>query len=181
MHQKSPFDIHGVIDCGVSFPVGVEFRLLFRSEANPVPGSVEADGGFVQARACGDEEEAEGESAGFSVGGGEGGAPGRFGGGEAEDEDCSSVFVCQFQIVRWCGNGRFHADRIAALLRFCPDEAAPIAQRECAGRSYTALAGTKYASFCGTYAAAHPMPGASPAPESTKTKAKKTLKSIFGK
>ena len=67
------------------------------------------------------------------------------------------------------------------VARFCPDEAAPIAQRECAGRTYTALAGTKYAPFCGTYAAAHPMPGASPAPESTKTKAKKTLKSIFGK
>jgi uncharacterized protein DUF3617 len=66
------------------------------------------------------------------------------------------------------------------VARNCPEEAAPIAKRECAGRDYTALAGTKYAGFCATYAAAHPMPGASPPPADAKSKAKKTLKSLFG-
>jgi len=69
---------------------------------------------------------------------------------------------------------------LAYVARNCPDEAAPIAQRECAGRDYTALAGTKYAGFCATYAAAHPVPGASPPPADAKSKAKKTLKSLFG-
>ena len=67
---------------------------------------------------------------------------------------------------------------LAYVARNCPDEAAPIAQRECAGRDYTALAGTKYAGFCATYAANHP--GASPPPADAKAKAKKTLKSLFG-
>ena len=69
---------------------------------------------------------------------------------------------------------------LAYVARNCPDEAAPIAQRECAGRDYTALAGTKYAGFCAAYAAAHPTPGASPPPADAKAKAKKTLKGLFG-
>lgn len=79
-----------------------------------------------------------------------------------------------------CAKAAAGESDLAYVARNCPDEAAPIAQRECAGRDYTALAGTKYAGFCATYAAAHPTPGASPPPADAKSKAKKTLKSLFG-
>ena len=74
----------------------------------------------------------------------------------------------------------------------CPAEAQAIAQRECAGRRYTALAGSKYQSFCGQYARSEMRGGAQAQPrqqpqqpqqqpETTKDKAKKVLKGIFGR
>lgn len=69
------------------------------------------------------------------------------------------------------------------LSRCCPGEAQAIAQRECAGRDYTALAGTKYAGFCVSYARKE-MAGSTQEKEAAKTeskteKAKKALKGLF--
>jgi hypothetical protein len=38
------------------------------------------------------------------------------------------------------------------LARHCPDEAAPLAQRECAGRTFTTPPAEQYREFCNTYA-----------------------------
>lgn len=68
------------------------------------------------------------------------------------------------------------------LGKHCPAEAQVIAQRECAGRDYTTLSGSKYYDFCRTYgeqsaAAAKPKDKKA---ESKKDKAKKALKGLFG-
>lgn len=66
----------------------------------------------------------------------------------------------------------------------CPVQAKAIAGRECAGRAYTSAGASKYAGFCLTYASDVMVGGANaptPPPESTKSKAKKTLKGLFGK
>ena len=71
----------------------------------------------------------------------------------------------------------------------CPPQAQEIAARECAGRKYTALMGTKYAEFCSVYAQ-EMMAGNDPAQdpaqqpaakEGAKEKGKKLLKGLFGK
>jgi hypothetical protein len=69
------------------------------------------------------------------------------------------------------------------LGKCCPTEARVIAQRECAGRSYTGGASSKYAGFCMRYASDLMAGGANDPnaekPETTKEKTKKTLKSII--
>ena len=73
------------------------------------------------------------------------------------------------------------------LAACCPEEGKALAQQECAGREYTALAGTKYASFCATYAAGAMAkdPAATTAAEQPKDspmkKGKKMIKGLFGK
>jgi hypothetical protein len=69
------------------------------------------------------------------------------------------------------------------LGRCCPAQAQGLAQRECAGRKYTAMTGSKYQSFCVTYAQNMEAGGKddpnAAKPESTREKTKKTLKSLF--
>lgn len=66
----------------------------------------------------------------------------------------------------------------------CPKETQELAQRECAGRKPSSLAGTKYYGFCMTYAS-ETLAGAQKdeeqekKPESKKEKTKKILKGIF--
>lgn len=82
------------------------------------------------------------------------------------------------------------AENLQFVAQQCPQQADEIAKRECAGRTYTALAGTKYAQFCGTYAQAM-LAGddaaqneeSKPAEtkETTKEKGKKLIKGLFGK
>jgi hypothetical protein len=67
----------------------------------------------------------------------------------------------------------------------CAEAAAKIAQRECAGRKYTELMGSKYQGFCTQYAkdvmdTGEPQ-AESPKAESKTSKAKKKLKGIFNK
>lgn len=67
------------------------------------------------------------------------------------------------------------------VAKCCPEEAKAIAQRECAGRDYTSMRSSPYASFCVTYARqglAEP-PAEAEKPESKAAKAKKTLKGLF--
>lgn len=69
------------------------------------------------------------------------------------------------------------------LGKHCPAEAKVIAQRECAGRDYTTLSGSKYYDFCRTYAE---QSGVKAEPKdkkaaSKKDKAKKALKGLFGR
>lgn len=82
------------------------------------------------------------------------------------------------------------SESLEFLGKSCPDEARPIAERECAGRKYTALQGTKYGAFCVAYAGE--LLGGS-ADQAAKTeepadpkagamdKAKKKLKGLFGR
>jgi hypothetical protein len=80
-------------------------------------------------------------------------------------------------------------DNLKFVAQQCPPQAQEIAQRECAGRKYTALTGTKYAEFCSTYAQ-EMMAGNDPAQdpaqqpaakEGAKEKGKKLIKGLFGK
>ena len=81
-------------------------------------------------------------------------------------------------------------DNLKFVAQQCPPQAQEIAQRECAGRKYTALMGTKYAEFCSTYAQ-EMLAGNDPsqpaeqkpadAKESAKEKGKKLIKGLFGK
>ena len=74
-------------------------------------------------------------------------------------------------------------DDLAFVGKNCPDETQELAKRECAGRTPSALIGSKYQSFCQTYA--QPMLDEAQAkqpekkPETTKEKTKKVLKGIF--
>lgn len=43
-------------------------------------------------------------------------------------------------------------ESLVFLARYCPDQSAPIAQQECAGRTYTTPPAAKYREFCNTYA-----------------------------
>ena len=43
-------------------------------------------------------------------------------------------------------------DSLVFLARHCPDESAPVAQKECAGRTFTTPPAEKYREFCNTYA-----------------------------
>lgn len=66
----------------------------------------------------------------------------------------------------------------------CPEEAQRLAERECAGRDFSALQGTKYQGFCTTYAREMLAKGGKPAeaeakPESKKDKAKKLFKGLL--
>jgi hypothetical protein len=68
------------------------------------------------------------------------------------------------------------------LGRCCPTEAQVIAQKECAGRKYTEMAGSKYQAFCVRYATGVEAGAEQPTaaqPESTKDKTKKALKGLF--
>jgi len=72
---------------------------------------------------------------------------------------------------------------LSFVAKCCPAEAKGIAEKECAGRTYTSLGGSKYQNFCATYAM-HTANTAETAPtevkpESTTEKAKKTLKGLF--
>lgn len=90
-----------------------------------------------------------------------------------------------------CGGALKH-ESLDFLGKSCPDLAKPIAQRECAGRSYTSLTGTKYQNFCVRFAGplladgsdAEAVPG-DPAPADAKDgavkKAKKKLSGLFGR
>jgi uncharacterized protein DUF3617 len=55
----------------------------------------------------------------------------------------------------------------------CPVQAQALAQRECAGRDYTALAGSKYRDFCVTYARETMSEGKGAAPEAAPSETKK--------
>ena len=80
-------------------------------------------------------------------------------------------------------------DSFEFLGKNCPAETKALAERECAGRKYTALTGSKYQGFCTTFAAdmlAGAAPdGSKPASADPKMnsvdKAKKKLKGLFGK
>ena len=50
-----------------------------------------------------------------------------------------------------CGNA-MKANSLVFAARHCPGEAAPVAQRECAGRTFTAPPAEKYREFCSAYA-----------------------------
>jgi len=76
----------------------------------------------------------------------------------------------------------------------CPEQAQALAQRECAGRKYTALTGSKYQGFCASYAAsmlaggetapaegAANQPAGADAKEGAVKKAKKKLSGLFGR
>jgi len=65
------------------------------------------------------------------------------------------------------------------LAKYCPAEAKQLAEKECAGRSFTGAAPTPYKEFCSTYAmqqASQPAPAA----EAEDTKGKKTKKFLKG-
>ena len=66
------------------------------------------------------------------------------------------------------------------LAKYCPDEAKPIAEKECAGRNFTGAAPTPYGQFCQAYAMqAAAAPAGQPA-EAEDTKGKKTKKFLKG-
>ncbi len=70
------------------------------------------------------------------------------------------------------------------LGKYCPDEAKVVAEKECAGRSFTSMGGSPYAGFCQTYASqmlAGAQPADAPADESNskKGKTKKFFKSVW--
>ena len=70
----------------------------------------------------------------------------------------------------------------------CPALAQPIAQRECAGRSFSSPPAEKYQAFCGSYARSAAQDGAQPAAPDTAAPPKesvlqdgaKRLKGLFG-
>ena len=69
------------------------------------------------------------------------------------------------------------------LGKFCPQEAKQVAEKECAGRSFTSTGGSPYAQFCVTYAS-QTLAGAAPqedapADEPKSKKAKKFFKSVW--
>lgn len=64
--------------------------------------------------------------------------------------------------VRFCEDA-LQSENYDFLSRRCPVEAQTLAQRECAGRSYTSLTGSKYQSFCGRYASQAMRAGGRPA------------------
>jgi hypothetical protein len=68
------------------------------------------------------------------------------------------------------------------LGKHCPDEAQVLAQRQCAGRKYTELAGTKYAGFCSSYARGEMTadPAAQQPPQEEKKGLLKKGKKILG-
>jgi hypothetical protein len=80
-------------------------------------------------------------------------------------------------------------DSFEFLGKNCPAETKALAERECAGRKYTALTGSKYQGFCTTFAAdmlADAKPGESKPAEadpkaSAVDKAKKKIRGLFGK
>jgi hypothetical protein len=63
-----------------------------------------------------------------------------------------------------CGKAKA-GDSLLFLARHCPAEAAPLAQKECAGRSFTGSSvAPKYQEFCSTYARHNLMQGSAGAP-----------------
>lgn len=79
-------------------------------------------------------------------------------------------------------------DSLDFLTKNCPEETRTLAQRECAGRRYTELNGSKYQHFCATFAAdmlASKPSETKPAEPDKKLdavdKAKKKLKGLFGR
>ncbi len=81
------------------------------------------------------------------------------------------------------------SDAFEFLGKNCPAETRALAEKECAGRKYTALAGSKYQAFCATFAA--DMLGGATSEESKSAeaeakpsavdKAKKKIRGLFGK
>jgi len=69
------------------------------------------------------------------------------------------------------------------LARFCPAEAMPIAEKECAGRSFTSMGASPYAQFCMNYAtvqAQQPAADSEAPPDDSKgKKSKKFLSKIW--
>ena len=65
------------------------------------------------------------------------------------------------------------------LGKYCPDEAKVVAEKECAGRNFTAAGATPYARFCVTYAS-QMTAGAQPAEDAPKSKKDKTKKFFKG-
>jgi hypothetical protein len=84
--------------------------------------------------------------------------------------------------------GAAKRESLGFLGAWCPAEAKVIARRECAGRGYTAMQGSKYRDFCGRFAGEQLDAEAKPAPEKKKEKkeddateqGKKLLKGVFG-
>jgi hypothetical protein len=71
------------------------------------------------------------------------------------------------------------ADSLDYLGKSCPDLAAPIAQKECAGRKYTEMTGSKYQRFCYQYARDLMVGGANEQPAPDGARKKKSLKDLF--
>lgn len=61
-----------------------------------------------------------------------------------------------------CGNAMSGGSLLFAA-RHCPDEAAPLAQKQCAGRTFTSPPAEQYREFCNAYARHGLMQGAAPA------------------
>jgi len=64
------------------------------------------------------------------------------------------------------------------LARFCPAEAGPIAEKECAGRSFTSMGSSPYMQFCMNYStmqAEQPAADSSAPPDESKGKKSKKL------
>jgi hypothetical protein len=75
-------------------------------------------------------------------------------------------------------------ENLDLLGKCCTVQARTLAQRECAGRKYTALTGSKYQAFCVGYARDMMAGGANEQaaePETGKSKTKKILKGIFSR
>ncbi len=80
-------------------------------------------------------------------------------------------------------------DSFEFLGKNCPAETKALAQRECAGRKYTALTGSKYQGFCSTFAAdmlagakaEEAKPAEADPKASAVDKAKKKIRGLFGK
>ncbi len=74
------------------------------------------------------------------------------------------------------------------LTKYCPSETHALAERECAGRKYTELNGSKYQHFCATFAAdmlatkpTETKPADADKKDNVVDKAKKKLKGLFGR
>jgi len=83
-----------------------------------------------------------------------------------------------------CKDASQNLANLSFVGKYCPDQAKPIAEKECAGRKYTAMTGSPYQQFCATYAAqllGQAPPADAPADESNskKGKTKKFFKSIW--
>jgi hypothetical protein len=80
-------------------------------------------------------------------------------------------------------------DSFEFLGKNCPTETKALAERECAGRKYTALSGSKYQGFCATFAADmlagaqkdESKPAEADPKASAVDKAKKKIRGLFGK